>query len=280
MSHFAAIGLYGVTPEEFERCVGEALERAGSPPGLGATDRHAWFQDASGAALAAHMAGGGQVDCITPFFVAPGGGTRWRVRTSAPHLDRGCVHCSGADCDLLDGAAQTITRATVQWVLFQPYQLWLGEVREYDLEVVGFASSLSLCETADDLERAQAALFGERDATAPLEPGKPLRLAEQAFLPYGMFEHDGDIGARARALVTGTVETMARPTNRLTGLPFVHVRLQTLGGSLDVVAPQGALAGAAAAPRMALADVWLVGRPCEPPPPAESRGWLRKLNRA
>src|SRR5689334_19165994 len=88
---------------------------------------------------------GGRTAVVTPFFVAPGGGTRLSVRTSAPHLDKECAHCSGADCDLVDESGELITRTTIQWAFFEPYRAWLGEAREAALEVVGFASALSLC---------------------------------------------------------------------------------------------------------------------------------------
>src|SRR5262245_37426098 len=281
VSHFAAIGLRGETPEAMQESVGQAFDQGVAPPELGEQkEGHVWFNDTSGAALAIHLNTAGEVECITPFFAGAGGGTRWRVRSSAPHVDRDCEHCSGADCDILDREqGETTTRATVQWLFFEPYRDWLAERREYDLEVVGFASMLAVGETKDDLEPVQARLFGERDPVQPVEPGKPLRLAETAFLPYGMFENDGDVGQRARALVTGSVVKMETPTNALTGRRFVQLRLRTLGGDLNVVAPDGTVEGLLTG-KVALADVWLVGRPAEPPPPARASGkgaWLSKL---
>jgi len=158
------------------------------------------------------------------------------------------------------------TRTALQFLFFEPYRVWLERERTFDMTVVGFASSLSLCATPDDLEHAQAALFGEAKANVPREPGKPLRLADQAFLPYGMFGAEGDLGARARALLTGNVEAVTLARNEITGTPFVHTRVLTLCGPIDVVAPVDAVEVPEHA-MLAIADCWLVGRPVDAPSP-------------
>jgi hypothetical protein len=278
VSNLAAIGFDGESPEEIQRLVAHAIDEAGPAPELGAAGHgHLLWSDGSGAAVAVHFGRAKEVACVTPFFAAPDGGTRWQVRTSAPHLDRECAHCSGADCDVVDPAGELVTRAAVQWAFFEPYRTWLARPRTFELQVVGFATGLALCSTAEELERAQASLFGEADPDdAPREPGKPMRLSDQAFLPYGMFAHEGEVTSRARAWITGKVESAATRTNGLTGKSFTHVRLSTLGGLIDVVAPAAPLDDGSPA-TLALADVWLVGRPCEPPPMPEPRSWLKKL---
>jgi hypothetical protein len=281
VSHFAAIGLGSETPDEFERSVGRVMDAARPPAELGAAGQgHLWWADASGAAVAAHLASDQAIECVTPFFLGPEGGTRWRVRSREPHLDAGCGHCSGADCDVIDGAGDLVTRTTVQWAFFRPYRSWLARPREYDLQIVAFASELSLCESSADLDRVQAARFGEAEAGQPQEPGKPFRLAEEAFLPYGMFGNEGNVTQRARATLTGRVEAITTRTNTLTGRPFLHARLVTLGGPIDVVASLAASDGDATKAQIALVDAWLVGRPCEPPPMPEPRGWLTRLLRS
>src|SRR5262249_15129716 len=154
--------------------------------GLDGWNRHACFLDPSGAMVAVHL-DGGAFNCLTPFFVPADGGTRWRVRTSAPHRDQGCADCSGTDCDVLDEDAQLVTRSAVQLVYCDAYGEWLREPRRYALQVVAFASQLSLCANDEAWEAAQAAHFGEAAPGEEREPGKPMRLAEQAFMPYGMF---------------------------------------------------------------------------------------------
>lgn len=278
MSNFAAIGFDGETPEEVQGFVAQAIDAGRPPAQLGAAaDRHLWWHDDSGAGMAAHLGKGGEVECVTPFFVAPGGGTRWRVVTNAAHPDSQCRHCSGADCDILDPAGELLTRATVQWAFFEPYRHWLSTKREYELEVVAFASTLSLCATSEDLEQAQALFFGPGDTSEPSEPAKPMRLAEEALLPYGMFEHEGALSGRARVVLTGAVEAVAQRTNGLTGRRFTHARVRTLGGAIDVVAPASALPDTASKPKLAFADVWLVGRPCEPPPAPAPTSWFGKV---
>lgn len=276
MSNLSAIG-FGVSSEEdFQRTVGAALDRAAAPSELGAAAaQYLWFRDASGAALAARIDDGKGIECITPFFAAPDGGTRWRVRTSAPHIDRECLHCSGADCDVLyPSSGEMCTRTALQFLYFEPYRVWLEGERTFEVVIAGFASSLSLCATSDDFEQAQAGLFGEAEPGAPREPGKPMRLAEQAFMPHGMFGAEGNLGARARALLTGSVESVTVARNEISGTQFVHTRLRTLGGPIDIVAPADAVEIPERA-TLALADCWLVGRPVEAPPPKV--GFFRRI---
>jgi hypothetical protein len=278
MSHFSAIGFPVASPEDMQRTVSEALAAGGPPPWSGAAaDRHIWYRDAAGPAIAAHVDDEQRVECLTPFFFEPGGGARWRVRTTAPHLDRECAHCSGADCDILDGASGAlVTRATIQWLFFEPYRAWLGAPREFELQVVGFASSLVLGDAAD-IERAQAELFGPRDDAAVGEAKRPIRLADQAFMPTGMFGAEGNLAQGARALFTGRVVSAARVSNTLSKQPFLHVRIRTLGGEIDVVSDELPPPDAPP-PQLALADVWLVGHPTEPPPaPRSKRGLLSLL---
>ena len=276
MSNLSAIGFAASSREDFQRAVSAAIDRAAPPPDLGASAaRYLWFHDASGAALAARLDAQKAIECITPFFVAPDGGTRWRVHTSGPHLDSECLHCSGVDCDVLDpSSGEMCTRTALQLLFFEPYRVWLEDERTFDVVVVGFASSLSLCATPDDFEVAQAALFGDAEPGAPGEPGKPIRLATQAFMPHGMFGAEGQLGARARALLTGNVESVTLARNEIAGAGFVHTRVRTLGGPIDIVAPAGSVEVPERA-TLAIADCWLVGRPVEAPPP--KTGFFRRL---
>jgi hypothetical protein len=276
MSNLSAIG-FGVSSEEaFHGTIERAMQHAVAPAELGGwAAGHLWCHDPSGAAIAFHLGKRG-IKCITPFFLPKGGGTTWLVRTTAPHRDRECVDCSGADCDILAGSPpEMVTRSAVQWLYFDAYADWLGQDRQYELQVVGFASELHLCNTEEEWEAVQSAAFGGTRAPGEkLEPGKTLRMADEAFLPHGMFANDGDLGQRARALVTGHVVQLSHPTNELGGERFTWVRLATLGGQLDVVSPFAGEAQATPAMR-AFADVWLVGRPLAPPP--AKRGFWQRL---
>lgn len=271
MSNLSAIGFLVSSQDDFQSTVGKAIDRALPPANLGPlAENYLWFQDASGAALAARIDAQKRVECVTPFFAAGDGGTRWRVHTSEGHIDRECLHCSGADCDVLDASSgEMCTRTALQFLFFEPYKTWLRSKRTFEIVVVGFASSLSLCATNDDLERAQAGLFGEADPGVPREPGKPMRLADQAFFPHGMFGAEGKLGERARAILTGTVEAATLVQNEITGANFVHTRVRTLCGPIDIVAPADAV-DIPEQPTLALVDCWLVGRPVEAPPPKAS----------
>ncbi len=271
MSNLSAIGFAFSSETDFQRGVGAALDHAVHPSELGTlATRYLWFRDSSGAALAARLDAENAIDCITPFFVAPGGGTRWRVGTSGPHLDRECLHCSGADCDVLHPTSGTMcTRTALQFLFFEPYQRWLEQERTFDAVIVGFASSLALCATAEGFERAQAARFGEAEPDTATKPGKPMRLADEAFLPHGMFDNDGHLGGRACALISGSVKSVKVARNELTGSEFVHTLIHTLGGAIDIVAPAEGI-NIPEHPTLALADCWLVGRPVEAPPSARA----------
>lgn len=278
MSNLSNIGFVSSDDESLSALIEQAFERATTPPELGDWGtRHTFFRDPSGAAIAFHV-DRKEITCLTPFFVPPGGGTRWTVATTTPHLDNDCKDCSGADCDVFEGPSrEMVTRSTVQWLYFAPYSDWLRHERTFQIDVVGFASTLHLCADDDEWETAQASVFGgTRKPGEKIEPGKPTRLAGEAFMPYGMFDNAGDVSPRARAFVTGSVESVSHPTNALTGERFTWVRLRSMLGHLDVVSTfEGDIQ---CSPGMrAFADVWIVGRPVEPPP---KRGfWLKLLGR-
>jgi hypothetical protein len=278
VSHFEAVGFGSDSPEEMQQQIGNAIEQARPAAELGtAAKRHLWWCDPSGAALAAHLDKNGNVACITPFFAPPGGGVPWNVRTTEPHEDKECLHCSGADCDLLDAGGELVTRTAVQWLYFRPYQEWLPRKREYPLEVVGFASTLALCASAEELEQAQADHFGPPSTSEPDGARAPMRMADEALLPYGMFGNEGQVTQRARAVLTGTIQSATSRTNTLTGRRFIHARIRPLGGPIDVVAADAAVPPGVATAGLALADVWLVGRPKEPPPAPRPGSWFRKV---
>lgn len=278
MSNLSAIGFGGSTVEDFQRTVEAAIERAGAPPELGAFGaRYLWFRDPSGAAIAVRLDRRNRIECMTPFFAASDGGTRWQVRTQTPHLDRKCIHCSGADCDVLERASGGLcTRTTLQFLYFEPYRAWLQQERTFDATVVGFASALALCASREEFEAAHVS-FG---FTGPLgmrdDPAKPLRLADRAFLSVGMFGGEGHLGTRARAVLSGDVESVAVERNTVSGLGFVHARVRTIAGPIDLVAPADAVKIPVHA-TLALAECWLVARPVDPPPP--EAGFLRRLLR-
>jgi hypothetical protein len=234
-SHFSCLGMAMDSPETFERTLGDLAELARlTQPG------HLHWVDPSGAAVSFHL-DGEQIACVTPFFVAPDGGLSWQVHTHEPLDDKDCLHCGGADCDLLDASGEMVTRTCIQWVDYQPSRAWLEQSRTFSLKVTLFARVAHFYDSVAEFSAAQPFM-----GLAPL-----------AFMPYGMFSSPDELVARASAIVTGPVLQASLQRNQATGGTFVHVRMDTLAGPVDVVAAEGAV------PRVgghAAVQGWLVGR--------------------
>ncbi len=274
VSHFSVIGLRVEGQDAMMRLVeaaaSTAVDAVPTFPG-----QHLRWTDPSGAALALHL-DGQAIACVTPFFVAPEA-TRWRVRTSSAHDDHECAHCGGADCDLLDGSGEMVTRSTIQWLHFQPFRRWLAEPRGFSLRVVAFAHRAAFYDDSAAFEAGQESWWpGVRDRKGPT--GQPMGFAEECFLPEGMFGDGKDVGDAATVLFAGRVEHARTVTNTLTGLQFEHARIATLPGAVDVVFDRSE--GAPGAGKLAVVRAWLVGQPDLAPPPhakAAPRGFLRRL---
>jgi hypothetical protein len=84
-------------------------------------------------------------------------------------------------------------------------------------------------------------------------------LAPRAFIPSGLFGVDAD-GARAEALLTGTVLQTSLLRNPDTGTAFQALVVETLGGTLDVVAPPESLLAPPARGWVIRGHFWLSGR--------------------
>jgi len=260
-SHFESIGLRLPDAKALVDFVGKNWSRFQEEL-RGDDTRHLRWTDPSGASLAVHEQRG-EVVCLTPFFDPPEGPSRWTVRSNAPREDEECVHCGGADVDVLvDG--EMVTRSTVQWLQFMPYRKWLRSSREYSLTVVGFTEKLILYPDEAAFDRGPQ-----------LEGLGSLRLAVSSFLPFGMFEAAGlgvpggvpaPVGVRraARASISGRISKANRRENTQ-GTAFWHLRVDSLPGQLDVVAPLEALDGPPPAGAIALLDAWLVARPVDLP---------------
>jgi len=277
MSHFSSIGLAADGQDGFVRLIDQVMEGAVDDAPATPPARHVRWTDASGASVAIHADAPPEIACVTPYFVSPSP-TRWRVRTHAAALDPECAHCGGADCDVLDDAGELVTRTTAQWLHFVPYRTWLADgTRDFPLEVVAFAHQASFFATEQAFSDGQAAWFGDEPMAAT---GKPMRLATESFMPTGMFAEAGaTVGERAVVLFAGRVESVARPVNALTSRSFLHARVATLPGALDVVADPAVLEGTPAVGALALVSGWLVGRPtvAPPTPPPRTGGWMRRL---
>lgn len=283
MSNLSAIGFEASTTEDFQREMAAAFELAAPATDLASySKRYLWYQDSSGAALAARLSNRGSIDCATPFYVPPRPPEPWLIKTNRPHMDKECLHCSGVDCDVLERSSMEMcTRTSLQFLQFEPYLDWLKKPQTFEVAVVGFASTLHLCATPAEFEAVQASHFDEGAEDVPRKTGNPVLLADVAFLPHGMFGPVGNLGDRARAILTGTVEAVSRPRNSATGKSFVACRVRTLGGAIDIVASENASSIAEGA-KLAFAECWLVYKPVQLPPPKTSllsrvlSGWRRQ----
>lgn len=224
--------------------------------------RHLLWKDDAGGAIAFHVNRDG-VECTTPFFEAPEPAV-WNVSTFGIAADEACDHCSGADCAVLDADAETRVVVGVQWLYFAPFERFLRRAQVFDLEVVGFASAMRT--------------YGDEAALRAAEPAPEVDDENRAelFFATGASAGAPHLATRARALVGGEVETVDHRRSALTDEPFAYARLRTSVGPLAVVAPPEAVEGSLAAGRWAWCDVWLVGRPTEPPPKTGVVGWLMK----
>jgi len=249
VSHFSCIGYGAESEDAFEELVAQLVGEAQEQP-FGVRSQHRLVSDPSGARLAMHFEET-TIACITPWF---DGETRLRVRTSAPLDDESCLHCGGADCDFLDEKDELVTRASVQWVWAAPWRGWLGAPRTFTLQLAAFAHKLTA--------------FSDEKSFAAGRPAE-LKLAENAFLPYGMFDEGKSVTRRASVLFAGKIVSAETRANARTGRPFRHLRIATLPGTIDVVAdvePDGDPRPGA----LALVEAWLVGTPVEPASPSES----------
>jgi hypothetical protein len=241
---FAAIGFDFADQAAFRA----ALGRIGQDAALVArTDRdvHLQWLDPSGASVAFHVdARSRDLVCVTPFF-APALPTVWRVRSRAPLDDATCRHCGGAACEVLAADQRVLGSAGIQWLCFQPYRDWLTAPREYAIAVVGFAHRVVVGPAAP-------AGFAAGAGTGP----------------------DGALGPAVTARLTGRIHAAAR-LDRADGGWFWRIRVETVTGSLDVVAAGDDVLGEPGVGEHAEVDAWLVGNPIDPPPAPRRSLWRR-----
>jgi hypothetical protein len=89
-----------------------------------------------------------------------------------------------------------------------------------------------------------------------------VKLAPRAFLPVGMFREEGEAEGppEALALFSGRVAAVETRANEHSGREFLWLLVETLGGSLDVVADPEVVAGEVVAGGTVLVTGWLSGR--------------------
>lgn len=164
---------------------------------------------------------------------------------------------------IIDG--EMVTRSTVQWLQFLPYRDWLRSTREYSLAVAAFTEKLILYPDEAAFDRGPQ--IGS------------LRLSVSSFLPFGMFEaaglgvlgamprpaqSGGHVRRAARVSMSGRISEATRRQNTQ-GTAFWHLRVDSVPGQVDVVAPLEAVGDRSPRGSIALLDAWLVARPAELP---------------
>lgn len=270
-SHFDCIGLRVTDEGSFARIKDMIISKATEDVPAREPFRHPRWTDPSGASVAFHLREdrkGSAIECVTPFFDPQVGLSRWRVKTSSPATDPECVHCSGVDCDILDEEGEVVTRAAVQLLNFLPYQEWLNELHEFELEVAAFAYEAAFYANQAEFDEGQRRWWIWSDEDAPKMPdGSPVRFADNVFLPEGMFADASEsMTKRATVLFAGRVEYAQRLTNTVTGGEFQHIRIKTLPGNLDTVLDPSSMEGEPVPGKIAFIRAWLVGRLMIPPP--------------
>jgi hypothetical protein len=228
--HLAAIGFRG---DDWQPQVMEASSQA-APAGRSDGIEHYMWSDPSGARVLYH-AKGSELLCITPGF-RPRKPSVWEVESSAPLVDADCLHCSGADFDIPG------SRATIQLELFALWRQYLSQKRRFPMEVCGFAHRAVRCRESE------------------IEKLAGIKLAPSAFVPSGMFGTSTNVTQRATAVLTGKLEAVETLRNGHTKADFLHLRVSTLPGPLDLVSEVETFQGDG---DILFAEVWLVGRPQE-----------------
>lgn len=278
-SHFDCIGLQSPDEKSFTRILELILDKAADDTPGRKPYRHIRWTDTSGASVAFHLRdlrGCSTIECVTPFFEPPCGLSRWHVKTSFPTEDPKCQHCGGIDCNILDENNETITRSAVQLLNFLPYKELFKNPQEFELEVVAFAHQAAFYANKAEFDKGQRRWWSSPGEAEPKMPdGRPMRFADNVFLPEGMFANaEASMNERAIALFAGRVEYSQRLTNTITGAEFQHIRIETLQGALDIVLDPKASEGEPSCGKIAFIRAWLVGRPTISPPETK-RGWWK-----
>ncbi len=257
--HLGAIGLVASDESSFGQLLDAIIDKSTEERSSGQY-RHLLWVDPSGAAAYSHLDTDTQtIECITPFFAPAEGLARWRVKTSEYLDDAECPHCGGADCDIVDEDGETITRSAVQWAMYQPYRDWLEREQTFELEVVVFAHTIDIVADEETFASSPANVMGKDDK------GEPLRLASNAFLPFGMFAEGNDMSERSIARINGRIVAAERRTNQLTDQPFWQIRIDALPGPTDIVVAADMIENEPQPGAYLAVLGWLVGRPVVAP---------------
>ena len=116
--------------------------------------------------------------------------------------------------------------------------------KQFNVQLTAFAHDLTLF--------ASEAAYNESQGSEP-------KLATISFFPTGTFVGEGETPS-AHAVFTGHIADWALRRNPATQLDFYWLRVQTLGGVIDVVATPDMLENEPVAGGIAQGSFWLSGR--------------------
>ncbi|MCB0006387.1 MAG: hypothetical protein KDE04_08020 [Anaerolineales bacterium] len=217
-SHFSTIGI-PVTSEQDFIDIGQRAARLAERHKVQNGAYYCW-QDESGAALWLQLDENDQLIGINPHFH---GQALFQVAILTPIKRPHDSPLDGAIRGWANGTAAAPDSGDFPFVFDLPNLALHPELHypaQVTIRLAAFAHELTLYESA--------AAFAKR-------PDPRLQLAAQAFIPTGLFTENDEPPA-AQAVFTGTISAWAQKQNGLTGQPFYWFAVETLGGSIDVVA--------------------------------------------
>jgi len=100
-------------------------------------------------------------------------------------------------------------------------------------------------------------LFVSEEDFANSQADRDLKYASRCLIPSGLF---GDEAPRAKAVAAGVVKEVTSRRNSLTGLPFIAVAYETLGGTYDLVFPCDDDTKRLAPGNIIFGEFWVSGR--------------------
>jgi hypothetical protein len=207
------------------------------------------WQDASGARLVIGLRGG------EPFELVPSyaGSVSARLGGLRPMTE------DVLEADVVDEQGETLTRAALE-LEERRFLAGDGHPGPVPAVLVALGTEVSLHRDAGAFGRSASSLVGSRQGPARRQghvrgaAGKPMRLAAESFLSYGLF---GDPGAYCR--LHGTVVASDVRENGVTGREFFAALVRCAGFEVTLCTPREALAAPPEPGNVLGGTVFLVG---------------------
>lgn len=227
-TNFSRIG-FGISDEKFSELLDSALANGTRVP---VDERAAYYVLKTGGGpelwiVVSETNGSKDVLAVTPYFR---GQTRFDVRLEAfhPYDELPLEGRAELSAEGREGEPHPLS------VDLADFGLWSSHATGgiLSLPIAGFAHTFEWWRDATSYLANEISSSGRRSEVAGA------RLAPKAFIPIGMFRDSGG-APLSSALFTGTIEAAQSVINPATGKEFVHAQVETLNGSIDVVADSG-----------------------------------------